>query len=189
MKNGNIVKEIENRRARRAIDTRQIGADVIERIMTAATLAPSCANKQPWRFVVIDAEPALTQVRKNLASGNYWALKAPVYVLAVTNEDVDCRLDDHRDYAFFDTGLAVMNLMLQATAEGLVAHPIAGYQPVPLKEATGIPADHTLIAVVVLGYPGDESGLNEKHRASEHDERNRKEQSEVIFRNRWPEND
>jgi len=184
--NGTILKEIDARRARRAYDERPVGSDVVDRILAAATLAPSCSNKQPWRFVVVDREPGLGRVRESLQPGNYWAKKAPLYVLAVTDISLNCMLDDDRNYALFDTGLAVMNLMLQATAEGLYAHPIAGFQPVPMKEAFGIPAGHSLIAVVVLGYPGDETGLNEKHRAAEHEGRMRKAISEVVFRGGWP---
>jgi len=69
--NGTILKEIDARRARRAYDERPVGSDVVDRILAAATLAPSCSNKQPWRFVVVDREPGLGRVRESLQPGNY----------------------------------------------------------------------------------------------------------------------
>jgi nitroreductase len=182
-----ILAEIEARRARRVLSTEAIPRDVLVRIMRAATFAPSCFNNQPWRFLVVDGQRELAIVKEHLAGGNYWAKTAPVIVLVFTKPELDCRLSDRRDYAFFSTGLAVESLLLQATAEGLIAHPIAGYKPLPLKEAFGVGEEMILITLVVIGYPGDESNLSEKHRKLEHSPRDRKPESQVILYNRWVE--
>jgi len=42
-----------------------------------------------------------------------------------------------------------------------------------------------VIALVAVGYPGDDSYLNEKHRRLEHSPRDRKHESEVICHNAW----
>jgi len=180
-----ILQEIAIRRAKRALSEQAIPVELVQRIMTAATYAPSCFNNQPWRFVVINQSDALEKARTALSEGNYWAKKAPVLVLAATKPDIDCQLKDRRDYALFDVGLATANLILQAWKEGLIAHPIAGFNPVKLKADFGIPEEYILITVVVIGFPGDEAHLNEKHLAQEHSERDRKPQAEVIKYNAW----
>jgi nitroreductase len=180
-----LISEIKERRAFRALDERQVPRDVQKRILDAAVLAPSCANKQPWRFVVVDEGAALEAVRANLSGGNYWALKAPMYVLAVSGDNFDCDLEDRRHYALFDTGMAVMNLQLQAVREGLTVHPIAGFNDTGLKAALGIPSSHVLITVVVIAYPGSAEGLSEKHLALESSARERKAVEEVMSRNGW----
>jgi len=180
-----LLPEIEARRARRALDERAIPEEVVQRLLTAATLAPSCFNNQPWRFLLVRRAEELEEVRANLSGGNYWARKAPLIVLVLTQPELDCRLDDRRDYALLSCGLAVENLLLQATREGLIAHPIAGFKPVPIKEALGIPQELILITLVIVGYPGEETGLSEKHRAQEHAPRSRKPQSEVVKYERW----
>ena len=180
-----MITEIETRRARRALSEKPIPEEVLDRIMTAATYAPSCFNNQPWRFLVVNREKELEIVKNNLSGGNYWAKKAPVIVLVFTRPDLDCRLSDNRDYAFFSTGLAVESLVLQATKEGLIAHPIAGYKPLPLKEVFGVDSDMILITLVIIGYPGDEAHLSDKHRELEHSARDRKPEDQVIMYNRW----
>jgi nitroreductase len=180
-----LLLEIQTRRALRALDGRPIPEETVERMLTAATLAPSCFNNQPWRFVAVRRPEELEKVRDNLSGGNYWARTAPLIVLVLTQPELDCRLDDRRDYALFGAGLAVENLLLQATREGLIAHPIAGFKPVPIKEALGIPQELILITLVIVGYPGDESGLNEKHRALEHSPRSRKGLNEVVKFEKW----
>jgi nitroreductase len=79
-----------------------------------------------------------------------------------------------------------MNLMLQATAMGLIAHPIAGFRQRGVKETLGVPEDYTLIALIILGHPSeDQSGLSDKHRAEETSERSRRPLSEVVSWNRF----
>ena len=181
-----LVPEIDKRRALRAIDeARPVPADVIGRMLTAATYAPSCGNMQSWRFVVASEEPALGLVKQGLSGGNYWAKKAPLIILVLTQVDLDCRRDDGRDYAFFDTGMASLALMLQATREGLIAHPIAGFDAAAIKKSLAIPADYTLLTLVNIGYPGSEDHLSEKHKQQEHGPRVRKDPAEVISWNRW----
>ena len=180
-----ILPQIEARRARRALSEEPIPDQVLARIMTAATWAPSCSNNQPWRFLVVNGGRELEIVKDNLSRGNYWARKAPVIVMVFTKPDLDCRLSDNRDYAFFSTGLAVESLILQATEEGLIAHPIAGYKPLPLKGAFGVGPEMVLITLVVLGYPGGEAHLNDRHREQEHSPRDRKPEDQVIMYNRW----
>lgn len=180
-----IVPEIVARRARRALSYRPVSDEVVARMLEAATLAPSCFNNQPWRLVAVREPETLEPLRAALSSGNAWARRSPCIVAAVTNPELDCRSSDRRDYALFDLGLAVSNLLAQGTREGLVAHPIAGYDPEAVKRALGIPDGDIAVTLVILGYPGDEAALTEKQRASERSERVRKPLGEVAMRDRW----
>lgn len=180
-----IIQEIQDRRARRGIDERPIDRDVIDRIFTAATMAPSCSNKQPWRFMVASEGEALEKARDALLGGNYWAKKAPVLVVVTTRDSFDCQLNDDRNYAQFDTGMACFGLMLQATREGLYAHPMAGFDPEKLRSHFNIEADTRVITMIALGYPGNTSHLNEKHAESETSERSRLPLDDVIQWNGW----
>lgn len=184
-----IIAPIQNRRAFRALEVRPVDSTIRDRLLAAATLAPSCMNKQPWRFVAVDAEPHLGVLKACLEPGNYWGQTSPLIFAVVTNPDLDCRLSEGRDYAYFDTGMAAMNLMIQATAEGLTAHPIAGFKPVEAKKVLDIPDDYTLLTLIICGWPSsDLSSLNEKHTLSETAPRSRKPQAELAFLQSWPKN-
>lgn len=181
-----IIEAIEGRRARRAIADRSIDRAMLERAATAGTLAPSCYNNQPW-LISIAQGAALDGLKAQLPEGNAWAKRAPAIMAVSVRECDDCRLDDGRDYALFDAGLCAMNIITQASSEGLIAHPIAGYQPKKAKAALGLGADRVLIALIILGWPGgpeDEASLSEWQKRAEHGPRERKDPSETI---RWSE--
>ena len=175
---------IQTRRARRAIAPKALTKTEIRRLLEAATLAPSCFNNQPWRFVVAQGD-ALEGVRASLKGGNAWALAAPVIIAVTTRRDLDFSLSDERDYFLFDTGMAAQTLMLQATQQGLYAHPMAGFDPPAAKNALGIPEDYTLITLIAVGRPGDPATLNERNQADEVAPRVRKPMKQVVAWNRF----
>jgi nitroreductase len=180
-----LVHEIEIRRAKRALSEKNIPDEVLNRIMRAATYAPSCFNNQPWRFVVVNEKSKLEGLHESLAGGNYWMKKAPAIIVLATKPDLDARLSDRREYALLGCGLAAENLMLQAFREDVIGHAIAGFDPLVVKAKLGLPEDYIVITLIALGYPGDESHLSEKHLVLEHSPRQRKPESEVISWNAW----
>ncbi len=178
---------ISARRAVRALAEAPVSREEIETMIAAAHLAPSCFNNQPWRFVAIDDPQTLTAVKGAMPKGNYWTGPAPAIIAVASKPELDCRLSDGRDYYLFGCGMAVGNLMMQATQMGLIAHPIAGFKPTAVKEILGIPADYVLIALVIVGRPGDPETLSEKHREVELGPRDRKPLTDVLFWNRFEE--
>ncbi|HCM28872.1 MAG: hypothetical protein A2Z99_19065 [Treponema sp. GWB1_62_6] len=180
-----IVPEIARRRAYRSISSEALDPAAVARMLEAATLAPSCYNNQPWRFIAVSSPEALAAVRPHLSEGNAWATEAPLLVLVCTKPSLDCRLEEGRDYALFDAGLATMNLILQAEREGMIAHPIAGFNPKKAKAACGVPADFVLITVVVCAKRGENKHLVEWQLEREKGERQRKPREAVVFADRW----
>ncbi|MCX6098800.1 MAG: nitroreductase family protein [Candidatus Bipolaricaulota bacterium] len=180
-----LLSSIESRRARRALSPEPVSREVLGTLLQAAHLAPSCNNSQPWRLIVVDEPEALAQVKEALSGGNYWAKQAPVIIAVASRQDLDCALGDRRDYFLFGCGMAVGNLMIQATELGLVAHPIAGYKPEVAKAALRIPEDYVLITLVIVGRPGDPATLSDKHREIEQGPRVRRPLETVVAWNRF----
>ncbi len=63
--------------------------------------------------------------------------------------------------------MSVFSLLIQAQKEGLIGHPIAGYDQELLKNEFKIPAEVKLLTVLVLGYKGEDDALNERQLESE----------------------
>ncbi len=145
------VKEIiEKRRAYRSLERVEIKDELIKDLAECASLAPSCFNYQPWRFVFVYQENLLQELRKTLSKGKEWAYNASMIIAVFSKKDMDCVIGE-REYYLFDVGMASAFLILRATELGLVAHPIAGYNPEAVKELLGIPAEMKLITLIIVG--------------------------------------
>lgn len=144
---------IEERRAYRSLEEIEIGDDLVRDLAECARLAPSCFNKQPWRFIFARGE-ALERLKRVLSRGNAWATRSSMIVAVASRVDLDCRVKG-RDYYLFDTGMATAFLILRATELGLVAHPIAGYDEEKAREVLEVPDDMTVITLVNVGKHSD----------------------------------
>lgn len=175
------------RESRRAFSDRPVEPGKIERMLEAARWSPSCANRQPWRFVVVGKEdPARRGLEEALDPGNGWAKKAPFLVVAGARR-ADGATVETRDYFHHDTGLAAMSLIYRGVDQGLLVHPMAGWREEPLKAAIGAPDDFLPISVAAVGYPGDPAALDDATRKKDDRPRARKALGEVAFLGHWGE--
>jgi nitroreductase len=90
--------------------------------------------------------------------------------------------DSPNGFAFYDLGAASAYLVLQASALGLSAHQMAGYDQAAARIALGIPEEYTLGSVIALGYQGEPAALiNTQILTQETTPRQRKPLSDFVF--------
>lgn len=174
------------RHSKRAYLDKTVPEDVLARLFEKIRWSPSCANNQPWKFIFVGDNNRRAALGEALARGNDWAKKAPVLVaVCARKEDDYTREDDPVAYYQFDCGLAVMSLLLAAVEEGLMAHPMAGYDADKTKEALAIPDDYHVMCLISLGYEGPIVSLDERTRKKDEAPRTRKEITEIISRDKF----
>ena len=182
-----IHELVARRWSPRAFDERPIGADLLRTLFEAARWAPSSNNEQPWRFIVAckDHKEDWDRLFDCLLEGNKrWAFRAPVLLLSVASLNFEDDGAPNR-HAFHDTGLAAENLVLQATASGLAAHQMAGFDVEKARTDLRIPAGYEPVAMIAVGYPGDPALLPERLRERELRPRSRRPIEEWIFCGQW----
>ena len=182
-----VIDAINKRRALRKFDTRPVEMEKLASLVEAMRLAPSCNNNQPWRVVVCRETDSLNKAKPALSKGNVYATRIPLIFVVSAKIDDDCHgLSDGRDYYLFSCGLAVGQMLLRATELGLIAYPIAGYDPLILKRELGIPPGYVVITMVNIGYPGeDDSLLSDKQKVGELTRPDRKPVGENFFDGAW----
>jgi nitroreductase len=62
-----VYEAVDSRRAVRAFSDEPVPRDVLERVLAAATRAPSSGNLQPWRVFVVSGEPLAVLKRRATA--------------------------------------------------------------------------------------------------------------------------
>ncbi len=175
---------IHKRRSGRVIDpSRFVANKKILSLLEAARWAPSCFNNQPWRFVVSTGE-SLERVKDTLSRGNAWGRKASLVITIASKSDLGCQKTG-REYYPLDIGLAVENLLLQGIHLGLVVHPIAGFDEERLKTVLKIPEEYRVHTILIVGYPGSLSEVDEQLREREEAPRERKKLEEIVFWEEW----
>jgi nitroreductase len=178
--NSGLIHElIEARWSPRSFSGEAISDDQLKSILNAASWASSSYNEQPWRFVVARKQDAsFKDMLEILNPGNRtWASQASVLILMAAKKSLS-RNGATNHFALHDTGSALANLLLQATALGLHGHAMGGYDRAKAREVFGIPEDFDLASVVALGFyrgPGSAAAAN----------RTRKPLNEIAFSGRW----
>lgn len=154
----------------------------------AARWAPSCFGEEPWRYVICDRNVARAQWEAVLAAltgaNPTWAAHAPV-LIAIVAAPRFSHNDKPNRWAQYDTGAASMSMALQAAALGLAAHQMGGFDSDRLRAALDIPADHTPMAVMAVGYATAADTLPPDLAAREIAPRKRRALSENFFAGRW----
>ena len=109
-----------------------------------------------------------------------WAANAPVLMLALAELNFAHNGKPNR-HAAHDVGLALGNLLNQATILGLQAHLMAGFSGDTARELFAVPDTHDPVTMLALGYPGDPESLPDTLREKELAPRTRKSLDEIAF--------
>jgi len=174
---------LAERRSLRAFSPKTVEPEILGSLLEAARWAPSCANEQPWSFIVAvkDDKPEFEHLLGCLIEFNLdWARHAPVLVLSVARMIFQSTGKPNR-HAFHDVGQAIASLTVQATASGLVVHQMAGFDVEKARREFAIPQDHEPVAVTAIGYPGSPADLPDKLRQKELAPRQRKALADFVF--------
>ncbi|MEO0231018.1 MAG: nitroreductase family protein [candidate division WOR-3 bacterium] len=181
-----LKEVIEKRRAYRSLKPCEINEEMIRDIAGYASLAPSCYNNQPWRFVFVYEKDVLEKIFETLPEGNSWAKASSMIIAVFSKKEFDCVIGN-REYYLFDTGMATAFLILRLTDLDLVAHPIAGYDEDKVKEILKIPKDMIVITLIIVGKKADQLSpiLSERHKKWEEKRPERLKFEEFCGLNEW----
>jgi nitroreductase len=161
------LETIKNRRSIRKFKADPVDEKTVETVLDAARLAPSWANTQCWKFVVVrDAQTksALADsIIPNPTIGSNPAINgvriAPVVIVALAEKGLSgCysgrTLTVMGEYWFlFDVALALENLALAATSMGLGTVHVGLFDHAKVARILSVPDNYYVVTMVPLGYP------------------------------------
>lgn len=169
----NFQALIRARYSVRAYKPDPVEDDKLTRILEAARLAPTAANRQAFRVIVIETAERKADLRR--IYGRDWFVQAPLVlcVCAVLSE-AWVRKADGWNAAEVDATIAMTHIVLAAAEEGLGTCWIAAFDPAAAREALGLPPSVIPCAFTPLGYPADSAVFKK-----------RLPLDELIRRDRW----
>lgn len=174
-----LKQAILERRSIRKYKANPVSDSQVKAIMEAARWAPSWANTQCTRFVVIRDTLTKNQLADIIKESRNPAAEAvrtaPVVIAACAQLKASGYYKgevrtDKGDWFMFDVALALQNLTLAAHEQGLGTVHIGLFDAPKAAKVLGLPHDAALVELLPLGYPDEHP-----------DPRPRKELSEIVF--------
>jgi nitroreductase len=182
------IEELLRRRwSPRAFSQRIVEPEKMRSLFEAARWAPSSFNEQPWHFIVAtkDDEANFAKLLSCLVEKNQqWARHAPVLMVSVTELNF-AKTGKPNRHAFHDVGLAMGNMLVEATALGLFVHQMAGFSPEKVKELFAVPDGYEAVAAIAIGYGADADDAPPGFVEQEKAPRSRKPVRSFVFEESW----
>jgi nitroreductase len=151
-----IMEAIRKRRSIRSFKKEKIPTKVLEKILEAATYAPSSGNLQNWEFILIKDENAKKKIAE-IAFGQSFIAKADVVIVACSNQSKMFRYGERGEklYAIQNVAAAIQNILLAAHSFGIGSCWVSAFDEVELKKFLELPAYVKPQAIIPLGYPNE----------------------------------
>lgn len=172
---------IATRWSPRALDPDvEVPESALRACLEAARWAPSAGNTQPARFLLgRRGDETFRRIFEVLVPGNKaWTHTAGALLLGIAvteNEKGPIALSE------YGLALAAENLVLQAVAEGLVAHQMAGFDVEAAVAAFSLPSEARPVVAIALGVLGESDLLDDRLREREIAPRTRLTLGEVAL--------
>lgn len=176
---------VKTRKSIRDYSENDVDSDTVARILEAARLAPSWANRQCWAFIVIKDKGTIAEIAaKGSGSYNSWLKKAPVIVVACGDPSLSGTRNG-MDYYLVDVAIAMEHIMLQAADLGLGTCWIGGFDEKEMKRILGVPENIRVVAFTPIGHPVETPGVRAKMTKLLIRGGSRKPMEEIVHRERW----
>jgi nitroreductase len=145
-----VFEAIEKRKSIRKYQSTEIEDEKLNKILESARIAPSAANRQEWKFIVVKNQETRDKLVE-AANGQKFVGQAPVTIVACSTESE--RVMPCGQYAYtVDLSIAVSFMILEATELGLGTCWLGAYSEDAVKGILDIPDDIRVVAMFTVGY-------------------------------------
>jgi nitroreductase len=163
---------IEKRYSVRAYKPDPVEDETLRRVLEAARLAPTAANRQPFQLIVIHTAGREEELRR--IYDRDWFVHAPLVICACGVPAQGWARMDGKSYTDVDVAIVMDHLILAAADVGLGTCWIGAFNPDAARDVLGLPDDVEPVAFTPVGYPADQPRTKK-----------RKPLSELMRRERW----
>lgn len=144
----------------------------LEQILEAGRVAPTGANKQPQRLIVVQSKEGLEKLGK---AARFYGAPCVVIVCSDAGETWE-RPYDGKKLTDIDASIVTDHMMLQATELGLGTLWICWFDPKVLRAEFDIPDQLEIVNLLAIGYADGEPQSPDRH------EKMRKPLGGTVFR-------
>ncbi len=152
-----IADVFKKRFSPRVFSDEKVKEEDLKIILEAARWTPSSYNRQPWFFyIAYQKSDFFNKLASLLSSGNEWAKRVPLLILACYIKKDQMGENDKAEY---DLGQAVSTIVYQAQILGYYSHQIGGFDTEKAKSLVN--PNHIPFVLIAIGKIGDYENRNE----------------------------
>jgi nitroreductase len=142
---------IKKRSSIREYENKPVPENKLLNVLEAARLAPSGANRQYWKFVVVQ-DPQKRQELAQASGGQNHVAQAPVVIAGVATLPeamMRCSVPGN----IVDLAIAIDHMTLAAVDERLGTCWIGAFSQEAAQKILNIPAKYRIVSLLTLGFP------------------------------------
>jgi nitroreductase len=147
----------------RSYSTRTVDKEMLLKILEAGRVAPTGANRQPQRLIVIQGDEGMARLKK--AANTF---HAPLVILVCADHKASWKRSyDRKDIADIDASIVTTHMMLQATELGLGSVWICHFDPAVIQKEFNLPDHVEPVNILAIGYaegPGKPADRHKEER-------------------------
>jgi nitroreductase len=144
---------IAKRYSVRAYKPDPVEDEVLQRVLEAARLAPTAANRQPFQLMVIHTAGRTAELKR--IYNRDWFVQAPLVICGCGILDQGWVRKDGKNHTDVDVAIVMDHLILAAANAGLGTCWIAAFDPSAARQVLNLPDGVEPIIFTPLGYPAD----------------------------------
>ncbi|MGA1847390.1 nitroreductase family protein [Deferribacter abyssi] len=147
----NFLDLVNKRYSYRGYLNKDVEQEKIDYILKCANLAPSAANRQPWKIYLVKNY----ETRKKLAEAypKEWLIEAPIIVVFTGIKDNNWIRNDGKNYLMCDVTIIADYFILAAAEVGLGTCYIAAFDEKKVISTLKLPENEIPFLITPLGYP------------------------------------
>lgn len=138
---------------------RKVEPEKLEAILEAGRIAPTGANRQPQRLIVVQSAEGMERLARCTRD-----FKAPCAIIVCADTDeVWTRKYDGKKIGDIDASIVTDHMMLAAASLGLDSLWICMFKPEAVREEFALPPHVEPVNILLIGYGAGEPASPERH--------------------------
>ena len=155
----NFLDNAQNRYSVRSYKSQKVEQEKLDLILEAARVAPTAANLQPVRLIVVQEKEGLAKIEK--AANIY---NAPLAVIVCADHSTAwTRPFDKKQTGDIDASILTDHMMLQASELGLGTVWVCYFKPDILSQEFNLPENLEPVNILAIGYADEEPADPDRH--------------------------
>lgn len=156
----NFQELMRHRYSVRAYKSDPIEPAKLNQILTAVQFAPTAANRQPFKLIIVKTEGIQASIRA--IYDRDWFVSAPIIICACGIPEQGWVRADGKSYLDVDIAIVMDHLSLAAADLGLGTCWVAAFDVIAARDFLKLPTRIEPIILMSLGYPADLPGQKER---------------------------